>query len=103
MGIWSGNNRIIGNIANYNYVGIKLEQANDNIISGNLLIRNVKCFVEVNCQGNLFQDNDCILTPSLVYFPIILTICIPVIGVSVFIIYENRKRFRKPQEDLEFL
>ena len=100
---WSGNNRILGNIVNYNYVGIKLEEANDNIISGNKVIGNVKCFVEVNCQGNVIQDNDCTSKPSLVYFPIILAICIPIIGVSVFIIHQNRKRFRKPQEDLEFL
>jgi parallel beta-helix repeat protein len=100
---WSGNNRILGNIVNYNYVGIRLEEANDNIISGNKVIGNVKCFVEVNCQGNVIQDNDCTSKPSLVYFPIILAICIPIIGVSIFIIHQNRKRFRRPQEDLEFL
>ncbi len=41
--------------------------------------------------------------PSLNYLPIILIISITIFGVSVFIIFKNRKRFRKPQQDLEFL
>jgi parallel beta-helix repeat protein len=104
VGWWewsSGNNRILGNIANYNYIGICLEEANDNIISGNTLIGNVKCFVEVNCQGNVIQDNYCIL--SLVFFPIILAICIPVIGVSTFIIVQNHNKFKKVSDDVDYL
>jgi len=26
-----------------------------------------------------------------------------IVGVSIFIIYKNRKMFRKPQQDLDFL
>jgi parallel beta-helix repeat protein len=102
--LFHGNyNTISGNTANYNQWGIILYNTGYNIVSGNNLIGNDECIVEVDCQGNVIQDNDCTLTPSLNYFPIILTISIPIVAVSVFIIYQNRKRFRKPQEDLEFL
>jgi len=100
----SNYNIISGNTAIYNKeCGIVLFHGNYNTISGNNLIGNDECIVEVDCQGNVIQDNDCTLTPSLAYLPIILTISIPIVVVSVFIIYQNRKRFRKPQEDLEFL
>ena len=99
----SNHNTVSGNTATYNQWGIVLYFAGYNSISGNNLKGNNKCIVEVNCRGNIIQDNNCTTTPSLAYFPIILTISIPIIAVSVFIIYQNRKRFRKPQEDLEFL
>ncbi|MHA2122440.1 MAG: right-handed parallel beta-helix repeat-containing protein, partial [Promethearchaeota archaeon] len=99
----SNYNTISGNTANDNEFGIYLYDNGYNIVSGNILIGNEECIVEVNCQGNTIQDNDCTHTPSLAYFPIILTISIPIVAVAVFIIYQNRNRFRKPQEDLEFL
>ncbi|MFX0083973.1 MAG: NosD domain-containing protein, partial [Candidatus Hodarchaeota archaeon] len=92
-----------GNTANYNRYGILLYESDNNTVSGNRLIGNQECIIEVNCQGNVIQDNVCTLTPSLNYFPIILIISITIIGVAVFVIYKNHKRFRKPQEDLEFL
>ena len=99
----SSYNTISGNTANNNAYGIFLYNNGYNIVSGNILKGNDECIVEVNCLGNVIQDNDCTLAPSLAYFPIILIISIPIIAVSGFIIYQNRKRFRKPQEDLEFL
>jgi parallel beta-helix repeat protein len=99
----SNYNTISGNAANDNEFGIYLYDSGYNTISGNNLRGNNECIVEVNCQGNVIQDNECTITTSLVYFPIILTISIPILGISVFIIYQNHKRFRKPQEDLEFL
>jgi len=60
----------------------------------------------LECQGNVIQDNDCTLppiTPSLNYLPSILIISTAIIGVSVFMIYKNRKMFRKPQQDMDFL
>jgi len=100
---WS--NIISGNIANYNQVGIRLEGTDNNIISGNTLIGNDKCIVEIDCRGNEFKDNEGCRYPntSLEYFPIILIISIPILGVSVFMIYKNGKKFKKPQEDLDFL
>jgi len=102
------NNTILGNIANYNQVGIRLEGTDNNIVSGNTLIGNDKCIVEIDCRGNEFKDNEgCIYPkitePPLEYLPSILIISITIVGISVFIIYQNRKRFRKPQKDLEFL
>jgi len=69
----------------------------------NYLIGNDECIVEINCQGNVIHDNDCTLTPSLNYFSIILIISITIIGVSVFMIQQNAKKFKRPQEDLDFL
>jgi parallel beta-helix repeat protein len=99
----SNNNTISGNTANYNENGIFLFFSNYTSISGNRLIGNQVCILEEYCKGNVIQDNVCTLPPSLNYFPIILIISITIIGVAVFIIYQNRKKFRKPQEDLEFL
>jgi parallel beta-helix repeat protein len=102
--LFHGNyNTISGNTANYNQWGIVLYNTGYNIVSGNILIGNDECIVEVDCQGNVIQDNDCTLTPSLNYFPIILIISTAIIGASGFIVYKNRKRFRKPQQDLDFL
>ena len=100
---YSNYNTISGNTANNNEYGIFLYNNGYNTISGNTLIGNDECIVEVNCQGNVIQDNDCTLTPSLNYLPIILIISTTIVGVSVFIVYKNRKKFRKPQQDLEFL
>ncbi|MDX1798072.1 MAG: hypothetical protein R3255_05440, partial [Candidatus Lokiarchaeia archaeon] len=68
------------------------------------LIGNDECILEVNCQGNIIQDNDCTrIIPSLNYFPTVLIISIILIGVSGFIIYQNGKKFKKVREELEFL
>ena len=101
----SNHNTISRNTANYNQWGISLYTSGYNIVSGNNLIGNDECIVEVNCQGNVIQDNDCTLndTTSLNYLPSILIISTAIIGVSVFMIYKNRKMFRKPQQDMDFL
>ena len=100
---YSSYNNISGNTANNNEYGIFLYICSYNTISGNNLIGNDECIVELNCQGNVIQDNDCTFTPSLNYLPSILIISTAIIGVSVFMIYKNRKMFKKPQEDLDFL
>ena len=100
---YSSYNTISGNTVNYNHWGIFLYDSGHNTVSGNNVIGNDECIVEANCQGNIIQDNDCTDTPSLSYFPIILGISIPILAVSGFRIYQNRRSFRKPQEDLEFL
>jgi len=99
----SNYNTLSGNTANNNEYGIFLYTSNYNTISGNNLIGNDKCIIEVNCQGNVIQDNDCTLEPSLNYLPAILIISVIIVGVSVFMIYKNGKMFKKPQEDLDFL
>ena len=102
----SNNNTITGNTAknNDNY-GIVLLESNYNTVSGNVLIGNHICILEIDCEGNVIQDNDCTLndTTSLNYLPSILIISTAIIGISVFMIYKNRKMFRKPQQDMDFL
>jgi len=105
-GIWlyySIYNTITGNTAINNEYGIYLYFSSYNTISGNILIGNDECIFEVTCKGNVIQDNDCTPTLSLNYLPTILTISITIVGVSAFIIYQNGKKFKKPQEDLDFL
>jgi len=96
-------NTITGNTANNNEYGIYLYVSSYNTISGNTLIGNDECIFEEYCQENIFKDNDCILMLSLNYLPNVLIISITIVGVSVIIIYLNRKRFKRPQQDLEFL
>jgi len=51
---------ISGNTANNNNYGIYLTGSIDNNISGNTLIGNAECIVEEgNCEGNVFENNDC--------------------------------------------
>ena len=101
---YSNNNTITGNTANNNdNCGIRLLNSNYNIVSGNVLMGNYICILETDCEGNIFKNNDCTLTLSLNYLPNILVISITIVGISVFIIYQNRKRFKRPQQDLEFL
>ena len=59
----------MGNIANfnndgkflsYNGYGIYLGYSDYNNITGNTLIENDECIVEDNCEGNNFENNDCI-------------------------------------------
>ena len=99
----SNYNTISRNTANYNQWGIILYTSSYNTILGNIVIGNDECIVELNCQGNVIQDNDCTLTPLLNYLPSILIISTAIIGVSIFMIYKNSKMFKKPQEDLDFL
>jgi parallel beta-helix repeat protein len=99
----SNYNTISGNTAKNNTYGIILFQSNYNTIMGNTLIGNDECIFELDCQGNVIQDNVCSLAPSLNYFPIILTISITIVVISVFIIDQNRKKFKKVNEELDFL
>ncbi|MFX1410513.1 MAG: nitrous oxide reductase family maturation protein NosD [Promethearchaeota archaeon] len=56
---YSHNNLISGNSANNNEIGIRLSHGNNNTISGNTLIGNNECIIEEDCQGNVFENNDC--------------------------------------------
>ncbi|HUW91250.1 MAG TPA: NosD domain-containing protein [Candidatus Nanopelagicaceae bacterium] len=54
---YSNFNNISGNTANYNDRGIYLATSNYNTISGNILIGNLACIFEKDCEGNKFSDN----------------------------------------------
>jgi len=58
LGSWSNN--IMGNIASANNIsGIYLSSSDNNIVSGNTLLGNRECIIEENCEGNVFENNDC--------------------------------------------
>jgi len=52
-------NIVSGNIASNNVYGIHLGYSDYNNITGNALIGNDECIVEDNCEGNIFENNDC--------------------------------------------
>jgi parallel beta-helix repeat protein len=58
--LWlSDYNIISGNTANNNSHGIYLWLSDYNTVSGNTLLGNDECIVERNCEGNIFENNDC--------------------------------------------
>jgi len=53
-------NDILGNdITNNTNLGIDLSRSNYNTVSGNNLIGNDRCIREYECEGNVFENNDC--------------------------------------------
>lgn len=61
-GLWfigTDRNVILGNSVNENHIGINLRESNYNKFTGNKLIGNDECIVEVDCMGNIFENNDC--------------------------------------------
>ncbi|MFX1571535.1 MAG: NosD domain-containing protein [Promethearchaeota archaeon] len=55
---------ILENRVNENYYGIYLRHSNYNNISGNILIGNNECIVEIDCIGNIFNNNFCDKEPE---------------------------------------
>ncbi|MFW9999623.1 MAG: right-handed parallel beta-helix repeat-containing protein [Candidatus Hermodarchaeota archaeon] len=61
----SDNNNILNNNVSYNGAnGLFLSQSDTNLIAGNSFIDNKICIVEINCQGNIFENNYCEEQPS---------------------------------------
>jgi len=77
-------NDIIENNASHNSNGIFLRYSDNNIVSENNLIYNYECWREYNCEGNVFENNDCEdrSYPSGYIGPYLLSI---LIGVTTFI------------------
>ena len=100
---YSNYNTISGNTANNNRYGIILRDSNYNTISGNNLIGNDECIVEDNCEGSVFNNNDCGIIFSIPFEIIILITSISagaVIGVTTLLIKfyldaKGKKRWRK--------
>jgi parallel beta-helix repeat protein len=55
----SDGNQIKYNTINQNDLGIYLEQSDFNNITENTLLDNNWCIFEINCEGNLIENNDC--------------------------------------------
>ena len=68
-GIWlrfSNNTKVLGNWANNNYRGISLWYSHNNTISENEFIGNAKCWEEVGCEGNIFENNNCVVSDNMI-------------------------------------
>jgi len=90
---WSNNNIVSGNTANYNKYGICLEFSNYTTVSGNQLRGNDKCWVEFNCEGNVFEDNDCVAgIPAVPGYGIFFLIGIIGITSIILILLKRRKQ-----------
>jgi len=50
---------IIENVVNQNGIGLELLESNYNFIKQNILHNNEVCILEIDCIGNIFEDNDC--------------------------------------------
>ena len=86
------NNIILENFAKENYIGIYIRRSNYNNISGNFLIGNDKCIIEVECEGNIFENNYCDIEPAILGYNIFLIIAI-ISAVSLIIISKKLKKF----------
>lgn len=56
---WSNNNTISNNIVKDQPYGLTLTISDYNIITGNKIIGNDYCIDEYDCEGNIFENNDC--------------------------------------------
>jgi len=93
----SNYNNISGNTANYNHYGICLNGtinggSDYNIVSGNTLIGNDICFVEDNCEGNIFENNDCGISFEMILLISIISGGAMVGVVTILLIRHKRKR-----------
>ena len=97
---YSDYNYIIGNNAsNQLDTGIYLLYSDNNLVSGNNLNFNDRCWREINCDGNFFENNDCedrSYPPGYFNPPYLLSILIGVttfIGIVILIRYLNNRGF----------
>ena len=76
---------ISGNTANNNgEAGISLKLSSYNLISKNTLLGNGECILEVDCEGNNFENNNCGIIPGYNLFFLLGTL-------SFVIIFINKK------------
>ena len=91
----SNNNTISGNIINYNSIGIFLSESNDNNITSNDLRYNDKAYEEIDCEGNLFENNLGSQNSSpidIIMIIVIVSILIIALSGGTFSIYILKKR-----------
>ncbi|MFX1304970.1 MAG: nitrous oxide reductase family maturation protein NosD, partial [Promethearchaeota archaeon] len=86
------NNNISGNTINYNQYGIYLEWSNYTTVSGNQFRGNDKCWVEVNCEDNVFEDNNCVSPLASPGYGIFFLIGIISITSIILILLKRRRQ-----------
>jgi parallel beta-helix repeat protein len=79
---YSHYNTVSGNAASNNKRGIYLDYSDYNTISGNNLVGNDECIVEVNCEGNILENNDCGIIPGYNLFFLLGALSVAVILIS---------------------
>jgi len=96
---FSDYNTISGNTVNNNDdVGIRLAFSDYNTISGNTLLGNAECIVEEWCEGNVFDNNDCLIVIEGDGIPIELIIIISsisggaVLGVATLLLIRRKRK-----------
>ncbi|MFW9819915.1 MAG: right-handed parallel beta-helix repeat-containing protein [Candidatus Thorarchaeota archaeon] len=72
-------------------IGIYLDTCSYTTINGNYISYNLNCIVEINCHGNIIEDNSCIHIPSIFgYYPMLI-IGILLMTTIVFIKFKLKK------------
>jgi len=90
-------NKVLENTINYNHNGIFLSESDSNIISGNTLSGNDICWEEYDCEGNVFENNDCGEVDKKPAFPIYyqyILIGIIILVLIIVLIIVGRKLSR---------
>ncbi len=86
--LWSDFNTISGNTANNNEYGIFLWYSDYNTVIGNTFLGNNECIEEVECNENIFENNDC-----GIIFLILIISGVAILGiVTILLIKHVRKR-----------
>ncbi|MFX0024551.1 MAG: right-handed parallel beta-helix repeat-containing protein [Candidatus Hermodarchaeota archaeon] len=88
------NNITNNNIQRAGEVGIYLDTCNHTIINGNFLTYNLLCIVEIDCYGNIIENNTCIQIPTIIgYYPALF---IGILLMTTLLII--RFKFRKSEQ-----
>ncbi len=75
MTLWSINNIITNNTISYNtHYGLQLDRTNQTTIKFNEFRSNGVCVIELNCIGNVIEDNTCVKSPEISGFGCLFTL-----------------------------
>ena len=96
----SNYNKMINNlILKSGRYGMYLDSINHSIITGNTISSVYGCITEINCYGNIIEDNICIQIPFIFgYYPILL---IGILLISTFLLIKSKRHYKKENEDFK--
>ena len=94
------NSKVIGNNITSNYYGIALGYTNRIIVSGNNLIGNDICIIEVDCEGNIIEDNYCDIEepPNIPGYNLLLLIGAISVVSLIIVVIQKRIYFKEKIE-----